>query len=278
MTKGLVFEIRRFCVHDGPGIRTTLFFKGCPLSCWWCHNPESQDFKTETSVKKLSLSGNLIEKPETTGSFMTVNEVMAVIERDRIFYDESNGGVTFSGGEPLMQEPFLEELLIRCKQDKLHTAIDTSGYASPTPFDRVSRLADLFLYDLKLADDALHRKYTGVSNRSILRNLEALIASGKAVILRFPVVPGITDTEENIFKTKAFINSLIHRQKLHNSQMGRQNILQIDLLPYHSMARKKYRRFCKTNLLEGMPDLSADQLLPLKKEFETLEIPVHIGG
>lgn len=278
MTKGLVFEIRRFCVHDGPGIRTTLFFKGCPLSCWWCHNPESQDFKPEISVKKLALSGNLFEKTETTGSFMTVNEVMAVIERDRIFYDESNGGVTFSGGEPLMQERFLKELLIRCKQKKLHTAIDTSGYASPTTFDRVSRLADLFLYDLKLAEDALHRKYTGVSNRLILRNLEALIKSGKAVMLRFPVVPGITDTEENVFETKAIINSLIRLRKLHNSQMGEQNILQINLLPYHSMAREKYRRFCKTNLLNEIPDLSVDQLLPLKKEFETLEIPVHLGG
>jgi len=278
VTKGLVFEIRRFCVHDGPGIRTTLFFKGCPLSCWWCHNPESQDFKPETSVKKLALSGNLFGKTETTGSFMTVNEVMAVLGRDRIFYDESIGGVTFSGGEPLMQQRFLEELLIRCKQEKLHTAVDTSGYASPAAFDRVSSLADLFLYDLKLAEDALHRKYTGVSNRPILRNLKALITSGKAVMLRFPVIPGITDTEENIFKTKALINSLIRLRKLDDSRMGEQNILQINLLPYHSMAREKYRRFCKTNLLEEIPDLSADQLLPLKKEFETLEIPVHIGG
>lgn len=284
MIKGLIFDIRRFTVHDGPGIRTTVFFKGCPLSCWWCHNPESQDFKSENSIRNLVLEGMKFKHTETTGNFMTVDEVMAEMERDRIFYEESGGGVTFSGGEPMMQESFLFALLQAAKSKGIHTALDTSGYANPKAMQHIAPLVDLFLYDLKIMDDALHRKYTGVSNKMILENLKFLYGSGKQVILRFPVIPGITDTPENIGQIKEFISTLkghkVTESEDHHFTPSphHQLPLLIHLLPYHSTAKEKYRRFCKTNQLEGVHDLSKEDLLPLVKEFEQLGLQVFTGG
>lgn len=264
MIKGLVFDIRRFTIHDGPGIRTTVFFKGCPLSCWWCHNPESQDFKSEQSIRNLVLEGKKFRHTETTGQFMTVGEVMAEVERDRVFYEESGGGVTFSGGEPMMQEPFLYALLQASKAQGLHTTLDTSGYASPKAMQHIAPLVDLFLYDVKIVDDNLHRKFTGVSNKTILENLKYLFDSGKEVILRFPVVPGITDTPENIHQIKEIIPPTPN--------------LQINLLPYHSIAKEKYRRFCKNNQMAEVQDLRREDMLPLKNEFEKIGLQVFIGG
>lgn len=294
MIKGLIFDIRRFTVHDGPGIRTTVFFKGCPLSCWWCHNPESQDFKSEKSIRNLVLEGMKFKHTETTGNFMTVDEVMAEVERDRIFYEESGGGMTFSGGEPMMQESFLFALLHAAKSKGIHTALDTSGYANPKAMQHIAPLVDLFLYDLKIMDDTLHRKYTGVSNKMILENLKFLYGSGKQVILRFPVIPGITDTPENIGQIKEFIStSHISPLTTHDSPLPtphsplttphsplptHDSPLTIHLLPYHSIAKEKYRRFCKTNQLEGVHDLSKEDLLPLVKEFEQLGLQVFTGG
>jgi len=267
--KGLIFEVRRFCVNDGPGIRTTVFFKGCPLSCWWCHNPESQDFKSETSIRNLILAGERFQRTEITGTFMSVDEVLKEIAQDQMFYDESGGGVTVSGGEPLMQGPFLSGLLKACKQKGIHTALDTSGYAAPGTFDSIADLPDLFLYDLKLMDSELHKHYTGVSNQSILRNLAALFKKKKNVILRVPIIPGITDTPENIRLMKDFIRSLT---------TGSMMQTEIHLLPYHSLAKEKYMRFCKQNKLEELPDLKKEDLIPLKAEFESIGGMVSIGG
>ena len=276
MDKGLIFDIRRSCVHDGPGIRTTVFFKGCPLNCWWCHNPESRDAAIENSVKHLSLNGKKFDRVETTGKWMSAYEVMQEVERDRIFYDESEGGVSFSGGEPLLQEAFLVGLMKTSNQQGIHTTLDTSGYATKETMAHVSKWADLILFDLKLMNDELHRKYTGVSNVPVLENLKFLVKEGKRIVMRFPVIPGITDTAENISEMKTFIvDELMNVQsyKVTESQSP-----QLNLLPYHNMAGDKYRRFGKTNYLKGLPDLKPEDLLPLKQEFEATGLKVSIGG
>ncbi len=147
-TTGIIFNIQQFSVNDGPGIRTTVFFKGCPLGCWWCHNPESKSFDIE------KING------KTLGQEYTVDELFKEIEKDRIFYEESNGGVTFSGGEPFSQPKFLKEILVRCKKNGISTAIDTSGYIDTNILKQFVKITDLFLYDLKLIDPVLHLKYT----------------------------------------------------------------------------------------------------------------------
>ena len=294
MGNGLIFDIRRFSVHDGPGIRTTVFFKGCPLSCWWCHNPESRDPQAETSVKQLSLGGKKISREETTGKWSSVDDVMQEIERDHIFYDESEGGVTFSGGEPLMQEAFLVELLKACRQSGIHTTLDTSGYSTAEAMAHVAGLTDLILFDLKIMNEQLHLQYTGVSNGQILENLKFLIKKDKKLILRFPVIPGITDTAENISEMKSFIakelishpsfqqinpsanQHIITSSHQHISTSAHQ--LQLSLLPFHSLARDKYRRFCKTNKLMSLPDVKAEDLIPLKREYEEIGLRVTIGS
>jgi pyruvate formate lyase activating enzyme len=284
VNKAFVFDIRRFSVHDGPGIRTTVFFKGCPLSCWWCHNPESRDIHAEHSTKHLMLDGMKFEREETTGKWMSVEEVMHEVIKDSVFYDESGGGVTFSGGEPILQETVLLELLRACRQQGIHTSLDTSGYTSRQSMELISGLVDLFLYDLKIINEEMHMRYTGVSNQSILENLIFLFHSGKNVILRFPVVPGITDTTENIRDIKQFItnNLTIKYLKKNINTSAHQHIItsahQLSLLPYHSMAREKYRRFCKSNFLERLPDLKQADLIPLKAEFESIGLQVNIGG
>ena len=276
MNNGLIFDIRRFCVHDGPGIRTTIFFKGCPLSCWWCHNPESRDAAIENSVKHLSLDGKKFERIETTGKWMSAEEVIQEVERDRIFYDESEGGVSFSGGEPLLQEAFLVELMKKCRQRGINTTLDTSGYATKETMAHVSKWVDLILFDLKLMNDQLHLKYTGVSNVPVLENLKFLVKAGNNIILRFPVIPGITDTAENISKMKTFI--VEEMMNVQSYKVTESQSLQLSLLPYHSMAGDKYRRFCKTNHLKGLPDLKPEDLLPLKQEFEAIGLKVNVGG
>jgi pyruvate formate lyase activating enzyme len=274
--RGLIFDIRRFSVHDGPGIRTTVFFKGCQLSCWWCHNPESRDGIVECSVKHLSLGGKKFERTETTGRWMTAEEVMQELERDRVFYDESAGGVTFSGGEPMLQEAFLVELMKLCTSRGIHTALDTSGYATREAMDNVAKVTDLMLFDLKLMNDELHRNYTGVSNVPILENLKFLAEAGKTIILRFPVIPGITGTTENVGEMKSFISGEL--MKTSNHAVTTSQNLQLSLLPYHSMAREKYRRFCKTDHLTDLPSLNSDDLIPMQKEFEAIGLKVSIGG
>ncbi len=264
-TKGIIFSFKRYSVHDGPGIRQTIFFKGCPLSCWWCHNPESQDIKSERAIRKNILDGITFEQQETIGKVMTVAEVMLEIEKDSIFYDESGGGVTFSGGEPLIQYKFLLDLLKACKNTGIHTAVDTTGFANPKVFQQVAKKTDLFLYDLKLLDDEAHKKYTGVSNRVILENLKYLNQLKKKVIIRFPIITGITDTTKNISSIKQFMLPL-------------KNIRNLALLPYHNIAKHKYEKIVMYNKMNGVKGLSKQDLTGLKKEFEEIGFKVSIGG
>ncbi|MCF6242193.1 MAG: glycyl-radical enzyme activating protein [Bacteroidales bacterium] len=263
--KGIIFSFKRFSVHDGPGIRQTVFFKGCPLTCWWCHNPESQDIKSEKALRKNILDGIAFEQEETIGKLMEVSEVMDEIVKDSIFYDESGGGVTISGGEPLMQYQFLDELLTACQKTGIHTAVDTSGYASKKVFQKIAEKANLFLYDLKHLDDEAHKKYTGVSNKPILENLKYLNENGKKVIVRFPVIPGINDTQENINAMKKFLLPL-------------KNIRHIALLPYHNIANHKYNKIKMDNKMKEVKPLQKSDVQWLKREFENAGFKVSIGG
>jgi pyruvate formate lyase activating enzyme len=271
VNKGLIFEIRRFTVHDGPGIRTTVFFKGCPLSCWWCHNPESQSNQPEEVIKTFTLDGNTFYLKEMIGQWMAVDEVMRELRMDRIFYNESSGGVTFSGGEPLMQADFLLELLKDCKTNSIHTTIDTSGFGDSKNLKKLLPYTDLFLYDLKLMDDKAHIKLTGVSNRIILENLVFLVSEEKQVIIRIPIIPSITDTPQNIMEIKEFLAVLAKDSK-------QKAPFSINLLPYHSIAKNKYLRLSIENKTGHLKDIAKDSLMPLKEELEAEGFFVKIGG
>jgi pyruvate formate lyase activating enzyme len=266
MKKGIIFDIKRYALHDGPGIRTTVFFKGCAATCWWCHNPESQDLKIEKALRINRFDQNIFEEDEIIGKTMTVAEVIKEISRDQVFYDESGGGVTVSGGEPLMQPDFLQDLLIQCKNSGFSTTLDTTGYAPAKIFAPISDVVDLFLYDIKFIDDKLHLKYTGVSNKNILTNLNMIIKNNKDVILRFPIIPGITDQKKNIDEILQYILNLNHGG------------LQIDLLPYHKIARHKYDKLSKQYLM-GDTDLpTEDHMLAIKTKIESVGLIATIGG
>ncbi len=202
---------------------------------------------------------------EIAGRVLTSAEVMAEIEKDRVFYDESGGGVTFSGGEPLAQPDFLCELLRACREREIHTAIDTTGYGSSENVRRASSLADLFLFDVKVVDDERHRRLTGVSSTPILENLECLVREGCNVVLRVPVIPGITDDEENIRRIGALARSLSSEQR-------------VNLLPYHNTAVEKYRRLGRHYDLSGISPPSRERMAELAALLEGFGLSVQIGG
>lgn len=262
-TRGIIFDIKRFAVHDGPGIRTTVFLKGCPMRCPWCHNPESWKLAPEKINGKangtVSSSAN---GKETIGHETDVDAVMTEIEKEVIFYDESGGGVTFSGGEPLMQPRFLLELLKSCRAKEIHTALDTTGYADPAVFDRVvdEAGADLFLYDLKIIGDSAHMRHTGVSNQPVLRNLKSLCQKGRRVIVRFPVIPGYTDGKENVEALGKLVRGL-----------NGCRVESIHLLPYHGIASGKFQRLGIKNQPEeiNISPPSKQQMEELRNDLQS---------
>lgn len=300
MIAGTVFNIQKYSIHDGPGIRTTVFFKGCPLACWWCHNPESLSAKPEIvflqnkciccgdCVKScpnaaITLTSQGIKRDETKcslcemcveacptgameqlGQKKTVAEVMREIEKDSIFYEESGGGVTFSGGEALYQPEFLDALLTACKAKGIHTALDTSGYAPWEAIDRIADKVDLFLYDIKLMDDEKHKKYTGASNQLIFENLKKLAADQRRIWIRIPVIPGINDDEKNIKDIGDFLSSL--------------NLRDVYLLPYHNIAIDKYARLGKTYPLPELALLSDKQMDNVIEILKASSLHINIGG
>ncbi len=263
--EGIIFDIKHFAVHDGPGIRQTIFFKGCPLRCWWCHNPESQKPEPETFTKVNKLDGKHFERKNTIGKKITVAELMKTIVGDRVFFSESGGGVTFSGGEPLIQHKFLNALLTECRQERIHTAIDTSGYASHEIFRQIAPFSDLFLFDIKLLNDALHKKYTNVPVKPILDNLFWLDQRRIKTILRFPVIPGITDDKENIAQISTLLKQLEYIKK-------------IDLLPYHNISNSKYQRFQIENKMTDKKTPPGKSLDLLTERFAEIGFQVGIGG
>lgn len=266
--RGIIFDIKHFAIHDGPGIRTTVFFKGCPLHCWWCHNPESHKIlpeKYENCNFLCNINHSLSSQNDEVGREVTIPELMREIEKDSVFYEESGGGVTFSGGEPTMQPDFLSSLLKECKEAGLHTTVDTSGYAPTRIFEKIIGHTDLFLYDLKLMNDELHQKYTGVSNKLIHTNLKWLDENYKNICIRIPVVPGITDSQENISETINFLMKL-------------ENISEINLLPYHKTGEGKYSRFNKENKLSQITTPENCYMEKVAGQFKTLSHKIKIGG
>lgn len=301
-TTGVIFDVKKFSIHDGPGIRTTIFLKGCPLDCAWCHNPEGISTAREviywearctrcgtcqelcaqhailpapdgsflTDRERCVLCGECVqacpyEAREITGREVTVSDVLADIEKDVVFYDESGGGVTFSGGEPLLQSEFLRALLEVCSQREIHAAVDTTGFAMPAVLDRVRDHVNLFLYDLKLMDDEKHQRFTGVPNALILSNLRRLSAEGHAIVIRVPIIPGINDDEENIVQTGEFVSSLA-------------NPHQVDILPYHNTAQDKYRRLDKAYRLPGLNSPPPEQMDGIATTLRGFGLQVTIGG
>jgi glycyl-radical enzyme activating protein len=272
---GMVFDIQRSSLHDGPGIRTAVFLKGCPLSCIWCHNPESRSRKKEISFRPETCAACgecvvtckhsahqivdgihifnrtlcdqcgdcvetcLYEALKLAGREMSVDEVMTVVRRDKPFYEQSGGGLTITGGEPMLQPEFTRELLQAAKVEGLHTCLDTCGWASKQAYEQVLPFVDLFLYDIKATKPETHKRLTGVSNELILTNLDHIMQQGARVRLRCPLVPGINDTPDHL----AGIAALSKRYP---------DLEGIDLMAYHNVGNAKYDRYGIENPL---PDL-----------------------
>ncbi len=263
---GLIFDIKRYAVHDGPGIRSTVFMKGCPLCCWWCHNPESIRKTTEELGKKKLLDGMEIQTVETIGKQYSPEELVNELNKDVLFFDESDGGVTFSGGEPFVQWQFLREATRLCKEQKLHVAVDTTGYVRQDILSELSENIDLFLYDLKHLDSEKHKQFTGVSNERIIDNFNFLIKSNKRIIVRFPVIPRHNDTEENLVNLERFLGE-------------RSSAIEgLHLLPYHNLANAKYENCERENRVKELNSLREEDLLPIKSRFEKIGLEVKIGG
>ena len=239
---GVIFNIQKFCINDGPGIRTTVFLKGCPLHCIWCHNPESQKIDKQIlffehkcthcgRCKNLTVDDADFFCPngakEICGKTVSSDEVVTEVMKDAVFYKNSGGGVTLSGGEPLFQLEFAMEILQKCKERGLHTAIETCGFVSKESIRKIAQYTDLFLFDFKEADPARHKEYTGVDNAVILENLQLLNALKKDVILRCPIIPGCNDRQAHYDKICQLANT--HR-----------SIIGIELEPYHALGEHKY--------------------------------------
>ena len=257
--KGIIFNLKKYAVHDGPGIRATVFFQGCSLNCIWCHNPESrvtEGKKILNQADRNCLRPFSVKIEENSAREVSVKELMAEIKKDAIFYSESNGGVTFSGGEPLLQTDFLLELLKQCQKENIHTAVDTAGYVPWENFTKIYEYVDLFLYDLKLIDDKKHVKYIGVSNKLILENLNKLSQIKQNIIVRIPLIPGITDKNKNLQEIVSYLKKT-------------KTIKRIDLLPYNPMGEEKYKKLKISNILGKMKHQTEKQLLSIKNNTAT---------
>lgn len=269
---GLVFDIRRFSLDDGPGIRTSVFLKGCPLHCLWCHNPEGIDRKPRLSfdlhactlcrkclmacpnnVHVFDRDTHILDRSGCTacaecvsvclsgalkmaGKSMTAPEVLAEVMKDKPFYDQSGGGMTLTGGEPLFQADFALELLKEARKEGVHTCVETSGHAATRTFSRAIPFTDIFLYDLKIKDATLHEKYTGVNNTRILNNLHLLNKQKATVYLRCPVIPCINDTRQHFKWLVSILKEIGHAES-------------IELIPFHTYGLSKYVRFGLTQRL-----------------------------
>ena len=296
----LIFDIKRYAISDGPGIRIAIYFKGCPLRCKWCHNPESQLPKMQKLYTKCIGAQDCIEicpenalklTPEgivTDGDKCTLcglcadacptkaiemsgrvyqpEELMQLIERERIHIDQSAGGVTFSGGEPLMYADFLIEMLKKCGEKGLHRAVDTCGYSSENTLLEVAKHTDLFLFDLKLMDSDQHKKWTGKDNKLILANLKALAKTGTDINIRVPLIKNVNTDENELSEMARFVATLPGKKPL------------VNLLPYHNIAAHKYEKLgTKYNEFE-MAEPADEDLLLAEKIFTSYEIRTEIGG
>lgn len=300
MAEGYIFNIQRFSIHDGPGIRTTVFFKGCPLRCWWCHNPEGQTLERELLVfnnrcigcgtcakvcergaitikegkvlidrEKCDLCGKCVENCSTrglefAGKLVTDEWLLKELKKDIIFFDQSGGGVTISGGEPLMQFEFLLSLVKMLKEEGIHVTVDTSGYGEWDKLKQLANNVDLFLYDIKLIDNEKHKKYMGVSNEIILKNMQKLVNEKTNIAPRIPLIPGVNDDIEDIKQFAKFLGGLGFRT--------------VNILPYHDFGREKYIRAGKEYKIEKKLLLPDEKKELINEEFAKEGINIIFGG
>ncbi|MCM2284255.1 MAG: glycyl-radical enzyme activating protein [Desulfobacula sp.] len=250
MQNAHIFKIQRYSIHDGPGIRTTLFFQGCPLRCPWCHNPESQ--KMPGKIRAEEMDG-------------LVSGLISEIEKDRIFYDDSGGGATFSGGEPLSRPDLLFRLLDQCREGEIHTCVDTSGCADAKFLSGLAEKADLILYDIKLMDAKAHETLIGKPVFPVLDNLRRLSDQKANVWMRFPFIPGMTDTKANIKAVMCFLEKDTVFRKIH-------------ILPFHKAGEGKYEALKFKNPMKEIKPPSPERVAEVKAEFESRGFQVIIGG
>ena len=298
----LIFDIKRYAINDGPGIRITIFFKGCSLNCKWCHNPESiprQQQKMYSSDKCIGSSECIEHCPndaltltpegivtnadlcemcgkcaevcptkamEMTGELMSVEQIMKQIKRETLLMDTSNGGVTFSGGEPLLHHEFLVELLEACGKENIHRCIDTTGFSSKEVLLEVADRSEHFLYDLKMMDSAKHKKWTGVPNEKILENLQLLASIGMRLNIRIPLIKGVNDDDENIDESAKFIAALEGDKPI------------VNILPYHNIAQKKYTKLGKQYDEGIMAEPDIERQNKILEIFKTFGVNAMIGG
>ena len=297
-----IFDIKRYSINDGPGIRVTIFFKGCPLRCAWCHNPESFSMHIEkmynatkcigaqacveicpnqaltltvngivTNTELCKLCGKCAEvcptkAIEMTGYRETINKILDEIEKERLVMDQSGGGVTFSGGEPLQHLHFLKKLLEECGKKGYHRAVDTTGFTETKNLLDVAKLTDLFLYDLKHMNPEKHRKYTGVSNELILHNLQELAKTGVDINIRIPFIGGVNTDCDNVEQSAAFIASLAGAKKL------------VNVLPYHNIAVHKYKKLGKEYNQNDLREPTAKEISMAEDIFRLHGLKIIVGG
>ena len=300
MQKARIFNIQKFCLHDGPGVRTTVFFKGCPLSCVWCHNPESQLSQSEilfdqtkctscgrcisvcsSSAVKAAPAGVTFSRKECiacgacedvcpnsarefVGREYTVAQLLDELEKERPFIEQSGGGVTFSGGEPMLQIDFVEEAARDCRERGIYVAIDTCGFVPYEYFERILKNTNVFLYDLKFISPILHKKYTGVDNALILENLQRLAANHAAINLRLPLIEGVNSSEEEINSILSFVAGT--------------PLTQVNLLSYHDIGKGKYAKLGREYGGKDLRTPKESRLNEIKAAFEAQKYKVVIGG
>lgn len=299
--KGLVYNIQRYSIHDGPGIRTIVFLKGCPLRCIWCCNPESQFTSQEvifnpmkcigcgrclevcpTGTAELYLKedyfgakrlcnncGKCVEvcpssARELIGNYMSLDEIMKEIENDIPFYRNSGGGVTLSGGEPLIQASFVSLLLKKCQEKGINTAVETAGYVKWENFKKVIQYVDIWLYDIKHLNNKKHKELTGVGNELILENISKIAALKKEIIIRVPIISDCQDSLEEVESIAEFARSL--------------KIKEVHLLPYHRLGESKYSQLGRNYKLKGITPPTESSIFRLKEIVELYNLKVYVGG
>jgi pyruvate formate lyase activating enzyme len=302
MNTGLIFDIKKFAINDGPGIRMTVFFKGCNLQCKWCHNPESMSPKVQkmynskkcigavkciencpndalkmtsdgivTDYNICNLCGKCAEVCPTKafemlGSEIPISELMKKIDNEAIFFDQSGGGVTFSGGEPLMHSEYLIKILKECGKRMYHRVVDTTAFSKLETVLEVAKHTDLFLIDLKVMDSKIHRKFTGVSNEKILSNIVELAKTKCELIFRIPLIKAVNTSKENIEETAKFINSLEGNRSL------------VNLLPYHNIAENKHSKLGNLTDVIEFETPSEVEINNIISIFNNFGITATVGG